>query len=135
MQLWPVQSLCPLGVRVTGMLCEGELMEKGSESNFLHYRPQSPISHWGQRFNKTIPHLSDDVSIRSDVCKNSLLIMSNFLYIYSHFRATRKADGSSQARGPIRAIAAGLCHSHNHSNMGFKPHLRPTPQLTAMPDP
>ena len=43
------------------------------------------------------------------------------------------AYGGSQARGPVRAIAAGLCQSH--SNMGSEPHLKPTPQLTAMPDP
>ena len=41
--------------------------------------------------------------------------------------------GSSQARGPIRAIASSLHHSH--SNMRSELRLRPTPQLTAMPDP
>ena len=39
----------------------------------------------------------------------------------------------SQARGPIRAVAASLHQSH--SNMGSKPHLQPTPQLMATPDP
>ena len=43
------------------------------------------------------------------------------------------AYGSSQTRGHIRATAAGLQHSH--SNARSEPHLRPTPQLTAMPDP
>ena len=33
----------------------------------------------------------------------------------------------------IGATGAGLCHSH--SNSGSKPRLRPTPQLTTMPDP
>jgi len=41
--------------------------------------------------------------------------------------------GGSQARGLIGAIAASLHQSH--SNKGSEPHLRPTPQLTAMPDP
>ena len=49
------------------------------------------------------------------------------------FMATTTAHGSSQARGQIRAVAAGLHHSH--SNARSKPHLRPTPQLTATPDP
>ena len=40
------------------------------------------------------------------------------------------AYGDSQARGQIRSVATGLCHSH--SNMGSELHLRPTPQLTAM---
>ena len=39
----------------------------------------------------------------------------------------------SQARGPIRAVAAGLCLSN--SSAGSKPSLQPTPQLTAMLDP
>ena len=41
--------------------------------------------------------------------------------------------GGSQARGRIRAVATGWCQSH--SNTGSKPRLRPTPQLTATPDP
>ena len=44
------------------------------------------------------------------------------------------ANGGSQARGLIRAIAASLHQSH--SNTGSEPPcLRPTPQLTATPDP
>ena len=42
------------------------------------------------------------------------------------------AYGDSQARGQVRATAANLCHSC--SNEGSEPRLRPTPQLTAMPD-
>ena len=55
------------------------------------------------------------------------------LFIYFFFKATPTAYGSSQAKGLIRAGAAGLCHSH--SNVGSEPCLPPTPQLTAMPDP
>ena len=43
------------------------------------------------------------------------------------------AYGGSQARGPIGAVADSLRHSH--SNAGSEPCLRPTPQLTATPDP
>ena len=46
--------------------------------------------------------------------------------------ATTVAYGGSQARGPIGALAAGLCQSH--SNLGSKPHLQPTPQVTATLD-
>ena len=58
--------------------------------------------------------------------------------ILSFFRvgvrcATPSAYGGPQVRGQIRAAAASLPHSH--SNMGSKPHLQPSPQLTAMPDP
>ena len=40
---------------------------------------------------------------------------------------TLAAYGSSQAMGRIKAIAAGLCHSH--SNAGSEPHLQPILQL------
>ena len=43
------------------------------------------------------------------------------------------ACGRSQGRDPIGATVAGLHHSH--SKAGFELHLRPTPQLTATPDP
>ena len=43
------------------------------------------------------------------------------------------AYGGSQAKGKIRAVAAGLCHSH--SNAGQEPHLQPTPQLMETLDP
>ena len=46
---------------------------------------------------------------------------------------TPAAYGSSQARGQIRAAAAGLHHSH--SNTGSKLSLGPTARLTATPDP
>jgi len=49
------------------------------------------------------------------------------------FRAEVPAYGSSQARGPLRAIATSLQHSYN--NVGSEPHLRTSPQLRAMPDP
>ena len=48
------------------------------------------------------------------------------------FRAAPTAYGDSQARGPIRATAAGL--HHRHRNEGSEPHLWPTPQLPATPD-
>ena len=41
--------------------------------------------------------------------------------------------GSSQARGLIEAVAAGLRQSH--SNARSEPSLQPTPQLTATLDP
>ena len=47
------------------------------------------------------------------------------------FRAASVVRESFQARGWIRAVAAGL--RHNHGNAGSKPHLQPTPQLMAMP--
>ena len=52
---------------------------------------------------------------------------------FAFSRATPAAYGGSQTRGPIGAVASGLCQSP--SNSGSEPRLRPTPQLTAMPDP
>ena len=55
------------------------------------------------------------------------------LFFFWLFRATPVAYGSSHARGRMGATAAGLHHSH--SNAGSEPHLRPTPELMATPDP
>ena len=49
------------------------------------------------------------------------------------FMATPVIYGLSQARGQIGAAAAGLHPSY--SNVGSEPCPRPTPQLTATPDP
>ena len=48
------------------------------------------------------------------------IIFSNLL-LFNFFRAAPAAYGSSQARGGIRAAAAGLHHSH--SNTGSEPRL------------
>ena len=63
----------------------------------------------------------------------------NYYYYYYYFClfaiswAALAAYGGSQARGPIGAVSSGLRQSH--SNEGSEPRLRPTPQLTATPDP
>ena len=36
-------------------------------------------------------------------------------FFFLLFRATGVAYGSSQARGQIGAVAAGLCHSHSNT--------------------
>ena len=51
------------------------------------------------------------------------------LLLFSLFRETPVAYGGSQARGLIRATAAGLHHSHG--NARSEPRLRATPQLRA----
>ena len=52
--------------------------------------------------------------------------------LFCLFRAAPMAYEGSQARGQVRAVAAGLHHIHN--NGGSKPRLWPTPQLMATPD-
>ena len=60
-------------------------------------------------------------------------ILFFFFFLFAFSRAAPAAYGGSQARGLIRAVAAGL--SQSHSNVGSKPLLQPTPQLTATPGP
>ena len=55
-----------------------------------------------------------------------------YLYIFGLLSAAPVAYGGSQPRDQIRALAASLHHSH--SNTRSEPRLRPTPQLTAMPN-
>ena len=50
------------------------------------------------------------------------------LLFFLSFRAAPAACGGSQARGPFRAVATRLRHSH--SNRGSEPCLQHTPQLT-----
>ena len=65
------------------------------------------------------------------------ILFYSILFYLSYFicllRAAPAAYGVSQARGPIQAVAASLCHSH--SNARPKRHLRPISQLMAMLDP
>ena len=59
-------------------------------------------------------------------------IESSFFF-FGLFRAALVAYGGCQCQGQIRATPAGLCHSL--SNAISEPHLQPTTQLKAMPDP
>ena len=63
----------------------------------------------------------------------SIFFFFFFFWYFVFSRATPAAYVGSQARGLIGAVAAGLCQSH--SNSGYELCLRPTPQLTATPDP
>ena len=63
-----------------------------------------------------------------------VLLCFVFLFcLFAFSRAAPAANGGSQARGRIGAVAAGLHQSH--SNAGSEPCLKPTPQLVATPDP
>ena len=64
-----------------------------------------------------------------------LFIIIIFFFFFGLFAiswAAPAANGGSQARGLIGAVATGLRQSH--SNAGSEPRLQPTPQLTATPD-
>ena len=67
----------------------------------------------------------------------AICILLTFLFVcfclYAFSRAASTAYGGSQARGLVRAVATGLHHSH--SNVRSETRLRPTPPLTATPDP
>ena len=56
-----------------------------------------------------------------------------FIGLYVFFRAVPTVFEGSQTRGLIGAVVAALRHSH--SNTRSEPHLQPTPQFMAMPDP
>ena len=58
---------------------------------------------------------------------------NRIIFVFFLFRATLAACRNFWARGGIGAAAMGLCHSH--SDARSEPHLQPTPQLTATPDP
>ena len=79
-------------------------------------------------------------AVAGAACLGCFVITQASQYVFPHppsfsflFWATSGAHGSSQATGRIGAAAAGLHHSHSHA--GSEPHLCPTPQLGATPDP
>ena len=55
---------------------------------------------------------------KKSVSTNSLFVLGFFVFCFGFwlFRVTATAYGGSQARGRIRPVAAGPCHSHG--NMG-----------------
>ena len=64
---------------------------------------------------------------------NNVKVLQYFIFYNFFFKAAPMAHGISQARGGMGAIAVGL--HHRHRNTRSEPLLRPTPQLTATPDP
>ena len=62
------------------------------------------------------------------------LFVCLFVYFWS-FQSRTPGTCKFLGWGRIRAVAAGLHHSHSHSHSGSKPSLQPAPQLTAMLDP
>ena len=80
-----------------------------------------------------------DIPQCSHSSADGCLVVSGFFFffffcLFAFSRASSAAYGGSQARGLVGAVAAGLHHSHSHSNAGSEPRLRLIPQLMAMPD-
>ena len=100
-------------------------------------------SSWQQSIPEPLSEARDQTCIFIDtsqihfLCTTMVTPYTIFIYLFiclfAFFRAAPAAWGSSQARGLIRAVAAGLRQSH--SNTGLEPRLQSTPQLTATPDP
>ena len=74
------------------------------------------------------PHVSGN-----EKCFRVTFLFFSFLFcLFVISWAAPVAYGGSQARGLIGAVATGLCQGH--SNVGSKPWLQPTSQLTATLD-
>ena len=80
-------------------------------------------------------YVEEDIDVIAGGEKYAVLsLFFFFFFVFLLFLwATPTAYGGYQARGPIGAVATGLCHSH--SNAGSQPRLQPTPQVMAMLDP
>ena len=61
------------------------------------------------------------------------LVFSFLFFFFVLLGLHPRQYGGSQARGRIRAVVTGLHHSHSKAR--YEPHLGPTSQLMAMPDP
>ena len=100
-------------------------------------KAQVTAQAWIQSLVQELPYVGD-ATIKKKRCRTSrpttdLMNQKTHFCFVSLSLSFFKAYGRSQARDRIRAGAASLHHSHN--NAGSEQCLRPTPQLTAMPDP
>ena len=110
-----------------------------SDSKFL-----SPATLSSEKYLTLFQRLSFQLPLTSIFLSVPLFIISflnHILYIWylfyfvCLFRAAPAANGGSQARGAIRAVAVATGLHQSHSNTTSESCLQPTPQLTAMPDP
>ena len=85
-----------------------------------------------QRTFTPFPHLSFSKAA-AWILSLSLFFFFFFFGLFAFSGAASTEYGGSQARGATGAVATGL--HQGHSNVGSEPRQRPTPQLTAMPDP
>ena len=119
---------------VGAALEKAKRQKKKKNSFVLHCPANIPIPQ-SQPIGKKVFPLSLLPSPSISLLPFSLLyhqLEYTLIYLFSPFRASPAAHGSSQARSQIRAAAAGLHHSL--SNARSKPHLRPTLQLVAKLD-
>ena len=82
---------------------------------------------------KSYHFLWQDLGVKDEIERTKNTSILFYFVLFCVFRGIPMASGGSQARGPIRATAAGLGHSH--SNTGSEPCLKTTTQLMAMWDP
>ena len=102
----------------------------GSMRNFIHPDLiQSDLNVYGSVFTMSTTTLVCWSLFNPNYLHS--VFLSSFFFLL--FRAKPLAYEGSQARGWIRAVAAGLCHSH--SNTRSEPCLQPTPQLMTTLDP
>ena len=119
---------------MNGITAQGYLLQNLDSLCFLTSGPQ-PSPHATHERGSSHATLLPLVDHHSTV---TLFLFIYFFYFFYFFVfllflwAASAAYGGSQARGPIRAAATGLCQSHR--NAGSELRLQPTPQLTATPD-
>ena len=95
----------------------------------LARRSTTRISGFTQMSSPMCLHIIFPLTVPASVSQLPLFIK----FFFDVFRNAPAAGGGSQARSQIRAAVASLHHSHSNATPEW--HLRPTPQLTATPDP
>ena len=122
-----------LNVHFFSVLSEGCYFHSHPEKLILSLLPAVVVSFCAER-NWAGTFLYITVILRANEVYGFTVIIFSFL-----FQATpvayegSQAYGNFQVRGQIRAAAASLHHSHSKARSELC--LRPTPQLTATPDP
>ena len=116
------------------------LNSEWAEEKLKFMRPLQ-YKHTSQLTDKKLPPLpkytETNMQFKKWEKKKTMKIWRRFLYYMLIFfflcRVAPVAYGSSQAKGRIGAVTAGLPHSHDDT--GSEPHLQPSPPLVAASDP
>uniref|UniRef100_A0A8D1UP65 Uncharacterized protein n=1 Tax=Sus scrofa TaxID=9823 RepID=A0A8D1UP65_PIG len=110
----------------------------GEKGTFLHCWWECELE---QPLWKTVGGLSTKKELSPDPAipllgiyrEKTIILFYYFFCLFAFSRAVPTANGGSQARGLIGAVATSLRQSH--SNAGSESRLQPTPQFRTTPDP
>ena len=96
------------------------------------YCPLRSVLYVGRNRSESGSQCRDQKAVIGLFNLHNFFFLPLFFSFFFFLRAAPAAYGRSQATGCIGAAAAGLQHSHSHTES--EPHLQPIPQFMTMPE-